>query len=171
MAKSKKPAPRQITPEELAAFHASVKEEKPVQTPERAKQLDKEAEKERKMFEEIGCRKVRIWSKTVEITGWNKKNESVFVKVNGEPSSYNWPFHKTIAFPFINFEVLEDFGYLERFSSGVEYRIGEERYGVKDDVVWANEEKYLSADERLESGSFRKFLEKHNDYTQKKCII
>lgn len=171
MAKSKKPAPRQITPEELAAFHNSVKEEKPVQTPERKQQLDKEAEKERKMFEEIGCRKVRIWSKTVEITGWNKKSESVFVKVNGEQSSYNWPFHKTIAFPFINFEVLEDCGYLEKFSSGMEYRIGEKRYGVKDDIVWANEEKYLSADERLESGSFRKFLEKHNGYTQTKCII
>ena len=171
MPKKSKPAPRQITPEELAAFHASVKEEKPVQTPERVQQLDKEAEKERKMFEEIGCRKVRIWSKTVEITGWNKKNESVFVKVNGEQSSYNWPFHPTIAFPFINFEVLEDQGYLEKFGNGDEYVIDGKRYGVKDDVIWAGGKRYLSSFEQVKYGSFRDFLAKHPVFTTKRTII
>jgi hypothetical protein len=170
MAKKSKPAPRQITSEELLAFHNSVKEEKPVQTPERVKQLDKEAEKERKMFEEIGCRKVRIWSKTVEITGWNKKNESVLVRVNGEQSSYNWPFHKTIAFLFINFEVLEDCGYLEMFSNGLEYQIDGKRYGVRDDVVWAGGKRYLSSSERAKFGSFAKFLE-GKDFFSKKTII
>ena len=171
MAKSKKPTPLKITPEELAAFHSSVKEDKPVQTPERAKKLDETAEKEKKMFEEIGCRKVRIWSKTIEITGWNKKNESVFVKVNGEPSSYNWPFHPTIAFPFINFEVIEDCGYLERFSNGAEYVIDGKRYGVKDDVIWAGGKRYLSSFEQVKYGSFRDFLAKHPVFTTKRTII
>jgi len=171
MAKSKKPTPRQISPEELLAFHNTVKEEKPVQTPERAKKLDEAAEKERKLFEEIGCRKVRIWSKTVEITGWNKKNESVFVKVNGEPSSYNWPFHPTIAFPFINFEVIENCGYLERFGNGEEYVIDGKRYGVKNDVIWAGGKRYLSSFEQVKYGSFRDFLAKHPVFTTKRTII
>jgi hypothetical protein len=170
MAKPKKPTPRPISPEELLAFHNAVKEEKPVQTPERAKKLDEASEKERKMFEEIGCRKVRIWSKTVEITGWNKKNESVFVKVNGEPSSYNWPFHPTIAFPFINFEVIEDQGYLERFSNGDEYVIEGKRYGVKDDVIWARGKRYLSSFEQVKYGSFAKFLDGKNFFSKKTII-
>ena len=171
MAKLKKQPPRQIPQEELFAFHNAVKEEKPVQTPERTKKLDEAAEKERKMFEEIGCRKVRIWLKTVEITGWNKKNESVFVRVNGEPSSYNWPFHKSIVFPFINFEVLEDYGYLEKFSNGTEYVIEGKRYGVKDDVIWAGGKRYLSSFEMVKYGSFRDFLAKHPVFTTKRTII
>lgn len=170
MAKLKKQPPRQIPQEELFAFHNAVKEEKPVQTPERTKKLDEAAEKERKMFEEIGCRRVRIWSKTVEITGWNKKDESVFVKVNGEPSSYNWPFHPTIAFPFINFEVLEDYGYLEKFSNGTEYVIEGKRYGVKDDVIWAGGKRYLSSFEQVKYGSFAKFLAGKNFFSKKTII-
>jgi len=170
MAKSKKPAPRQISQSELLAFHNAMKEEKTVQAPERAKKLDEAAEKERKMFEEIGCRRVRIWSKTVEITGWNKKNESVFVKVNGEPSSYSWPFHPTITFPFINFEVLEDCGYLERFSNGTEYTIDGKRYGVKNDVIWAGGKRYLSSFEQVEYGSFAKFLDGKNFFSKKTII-
>lgn len=170
MAKKSKPTPRQRTAEELLVFHNKVKEEKPVQTPERIKKLDEAAEKEKMMFEEIGCRKVRIWSKTVEITGWNKKNESVFVKVNGERSSYNWPFHPTIAFPFINFEVLEDCGYLEKFSNGTEYQIDGKRYGVKDDVIWAGGKRYLSSFEMVKYGSFSKFLE-GKEFFKKKTII
>lgn len=171
MAKSKKPVPRQISPEELLAFHNTVKEEKSFQTPERAKKLDEAAEKEKKMFEEIGCRKVRIWSKTVEITGWNKKNESVFVRVNGEPSSYNWPFHKSIVFPFINFEVLDDCGYLEKFGNGDEYVIEGKRYGVKEDVVWAGGKRYLSSKERASFGSFRDFLANNPVFTKKRTTI
>lgn len=171
MAKSKKPTPTKISPEQLLAFHNTVKEEKPVQTPERAKKLDEAAEKERKLFEEIGCQRVRIWSKTIEITGWNKKNESVFVKVNGEPSSYNWPFHKTIVFPFINFEVLEDCGYLERFGNGEEYVIEGKRYGVKNDVIWAGGKRYLSSFEMVKYGSFEKFLANHPVFTARKTII
>jgi hypothetical protein len=171
MAKSKKQPPRQISPEELLSFHTSVKESKPVHAPERAKKLDETAEKEQKVFEEIGCRKVRIWSKTVEITGWNKKNESVFVKVNGEPSSYNWPFHPTIAFPFINFEVLEDFGYLDRFANCEEYNVNGRRYAVKDDVVWAGGIRYISSHEKVKFGSFKTFLSKQQGFTVKKAII
>lgn len=170
MAKSKKPAPRQISPEELAAFHNAVKEERPVQTPERVKKLDETAEKERRVFEEIGCRKVRIWSKTVEITGWNKKNESVFVRVNGEPSSYNWPFHKSIVFPFINFEVLDDCGYLEKFGNGDEYVINGKRYGVKNDVIWAGGKRYLSSFEQVKYGSFAKFLDGKTFFSKKTII-
>lgn len=170
MAKSKKPVPRQISPEELLAFHNSVKEEKPVQTPERKQRLDDAAERSRRAFGEIGCRKVRIWSKSVEITGWNKKNESVFVKVNGELSSYSWPFHPNIAFPFINFEVLEDCGYLDRFSNGTEYQIDGKRYGVKADVVWAGGKRYLSTAERIRFGSFSKFLDGKNFFSKKTII-
>lgn len=169
MAKSKKPTPVKISPEQLLAFHNATKEE-PIQPIERKRKLDDAAEKEKKMFEEIGCRKVRIWSKTVEITGWNKKNESVFVKVNGEPSSYNWPFHPTIAFPFINFEVLEDYGYLEKFSNGTEYVIEGKRYGVKDDVIWAGGKRYLSSFEQVKYGSFAKFLAGKNFFSKKTII-
>lgn len=170
MAKKSKPIPRQITAEELAAFHNSVEESKPIQTPEKRQRLDEAAEKERKMFEEIGCRKVRIWSRTVEITGWNKKNESVLVRVNGEPSSYNWPFHGSVVFPFINFEVLEDCGYLDRFANGTEYRIDGKRYGVKNDVVWAGGKRYLSSFEQVKFGSFKSFLD-GKDFFSKKTII
>ncbi len=162
MAKPKKPAPRQFTLEELAAFQGS-----DIKLPDR-KPVKSEAE--RTVFDDIGCRKIRIWGRTIEITGWNKKEESVFVKVNGEPSSYSWPFHRTVAFPFINFEVLDDCDYLERFANGTEFVIDGKRYGVKDDVLWADDDGYLSAQKRVDKGSFTKFLA-GKEFSEKKCII
>lgn len=170
MAKSKKPAPRQISPEELLAFFNATKDDDGPIGPTIAK-----AENEEEIvndISEIGCKLVRMWGKRVEILGWEKKGESlVSVRVNGIVSAYKYPFHRYVMFPFINFEVLEDCGYLERFGNGTEYAIGGKRYGVKDDVVWAGGKRYLSSFEMVKFGSFEKFLAKHPVFKARRTII
>lgn len=126
---------------------------------------------------EIGCRSVRMWGKTVRVVEWREKWKSAVVviesggQIDGVVSTYNWPFHLNCVFPFINFEVLDDCGYLERFGNGEEYVIDGKRYGVKSDVVWAGGKRYLSSAERTGFGSFRDFLVKHPNHIMRKSII
>lgn len=127
-------------------------------------------DKNRSDISEIGCSLVRIWTRRVKILKWRDKGRSVVVEVDGEVSTYNWPFHTSIVFPFINFEVLEDCGYMDRLSNGTEYVIDGKRYGVKDDVVWAGGKRYLSSFEKVKFGSFHAFLV-GKEFCSKKTII
>ncbi len=166
----KKPPPRQISQEEIAAFFNATKDDDGPIGPTIAK-----AEKEEETVDEIseiGCKSIRMCGKKVEILGWEKKGEMlVSVRVNGVVSAYKYPFHRYIMFPFINLEILEDYGYLEKFGNGDEYVIEGKRYGVKEDVVWAGGKRYLSSKERASFGSFRDFLAKHPVFVKKKTII
>ena len=134
---------------------------------------DDTTKKSRNDREEIGCSKVRLWSRVVTVIEWADPFQSVVVEVNGEASRYKWPF--TCYDPFLNFEVLEDCGYLDKFANGLEYVHKEtgKRYGVKDDVVWAGGKRYLSSVERVKFGSFRDFLmrEGEGNFTVKRKII
>lgn len=126
---------------------------------------------------EIGCRRVRMGRKKVRIVEWREKWKSVVVVIesggylDGVVSTYNWPFHRECFLPFINFEVLDDCGYLDKFSNGEEYVIDGKRYGVRTDVVWAGGKRYLSSAERVDFGSFRDFLAKHPNHIMRKSII
>lgn len=106
---------------------------------------------------EIGCSLVRMGDKKVKVVEWHEKGKSVVVEVNGEVSRYSYPFK--IYQPFINFEVISDNGYLDRFSDADEYIVGDESYLVKKDEVWAiGSVGYLGSDARNSFGSFREFL-------------
>ena len=129
------------------------------------------SDKSRKDIAEIGCSLVRMGTKLVKIIEWDARNEFVVVTVDGELSMYKYPLHKNCYYRFIDFEVLEDCGYLEKFANGEEYVIDGKRYGVIGDVVWAGTKRYLSAKERVDFGSFRDFLAKQSDYSTKKAII
>lgn len=162
----KKSRPSTVTPDQLAAFFASTKDE-PAIPMVVVQKKSKEEEKRAREISEIGCTKVRLWTKTVTILGWREKFKTVEVTTEFGISAYEWPFN--VAFPFVNFEVLEDCGYLDRFGNGEEYVIDGKRYGVKDDVVWAGK-RYLSSFERAKFGSFREFL-KGKEFLLKKCVI
>ena len=164
----KKPNPP-VTQEQLAALFNSTKDEPTAPSPVRAQKISAADEKKQKELSEIGCTKVRLWSKTVEVLGWEKRNELVNVQTENGISAYEWPFN--VVFPFINLEIISDCGYLERFGNGDEYVIDGKRYGVKEDVVWAGGKRYLSSPERVRFGSFRDFLAKHPDHTAKRTVI
>ena len=129
------------------------------------------SDKSKKDILDIGCSLVRMGTKIVKIVEWDTRNESVVVIVDGEPSRYKYPLHKNIYHRFVDFEVIEDCGYLEKFANGEEYVIDGKRYGVIGDIVWAGTKRYLSAEERVRFGSFRDFLAKQSDYSTKKAII
>lgn len=129
-----------------------------------------DAKKSRQDIQEIGCSLVRMGQKTVRIVEWHEKWESVVVEVDGEVQRYTYPLHQNIYRRFVDFEVLEDCGYLDKFANGTEYIVNGKRYGVKDDVVWAGGKRYLSSEERAKFGSFEKFLA-GKDFFSKKTII
>lgn len=138
-----------------------------------------DTEKSANDIKEIGLSLCRIWGKIVRVIEWRDKWESVVVVIesgggpdvpDGTVSTYKYPLHGNY-FPFINFEVLEDCGYLEKFGNGDEYVIDGKRYGVKDDVIWAGGKRYLSSFEQVKYGSFRDFLAKHPVFTTKRTII
>ena len=170
MAKSKKQPPRQISKEELEAFFNATKDDV-VEKKEVVQKISAKQTKQEKDIAEIGCSLVRMGTKMVKVVEWDTRNESVVVIVDGEPSRYKYPLHKNIYHRFVDFEVIEDCGYLEKFANGEEYVIDEKRYGVIGDVVWAGTKRYLSAKERVNFGSFRDFLAKQSDYSTKKAII
>lgn len=165
----KKHNPSQVSQADLLAFFNSTKDEPTAPSPVRAQKISAADEKKQKELSEIGCTKVRLWSKTVEVLGWAKRNELVNVQTENGTAAYEWPFN--VVFPFINLEIIEDCGYLERFGNGDEYVIDGKRYGVRDDVVWAGGKRYLSSSEKANFGSFRDFLAKHPDHTVKRTII
>lgn len=169
MAKSKKSPPRQISQEEIAAFFNATKVAPVIPSPVRAQKISAEDEKKQKEMSEIGCTKARLYTKTVTVLGWAERFKLVKVMTEHGPAAYEWPFN--VAFPFINLEILEDCGYLEKFGNGHEYVIEGRRYGVKEDVVWAGGKRYLSSKERASFGSFRDFLAKHPVFAKKKTII
>lgn len=127
-----------------------------------------DSEKSRKDQQEIGCTLIRLWTKKVKIIEWHDRWKSVVVEVDGNVSRYQWPFN--IYNPFINLEIIEDCGYLDKFSNGEEYVIDGKRYGAKEDVVWAGTKRYLSSVERAKFGSFKKFLA-GKEFISKKSII
>lgn len=159
-----------VTQEQLAQFFEETKNgiEQPMSI-ERKQKVDEAEERRRKMILDIGCTKVRIWSKEVKIIEWAVKNEYVVVEVGGAISRYAWPFK--LYQPFVNLEILEDCGYLDRWATGDEYVVDGKRYGVKGDVVWAGGKRYLSSKERADFGSFEKFLAKQGEFTKKKAVI
>lgn len=164
----KKPSPSPVSQSDLAAFFNATKDEPIAPPPVRDQKISAEEEKRQRELSEIGCRKVRLWSKTVEVLGWAEKGRLVKVMTESGPSSYEWPFN--VVFPFINLEILDDCGYLDRFGNGEEYVIDGKRYGVKDDVVWAGGKRYLSSFEKVKFGSFRDFLV-GKEFCSKKTII
>lgn len=170
MPKSKKQPPRQIPKEELEAFFNATKDDV-VEKKEVVQKISAKQTKQEKDISEIGCSLVRMGTKLVKIVEWDTKNESVVVIVNGEPSKYKYPLHRNCYHRFVDFEVIEDCGYLEKFANGEEYVIGGKRYGVIDDVVWAGGKRYLSTEERMRFGPFRDFLAKQGSFTKKPAII
>lgn len=158
MAKSKKPPTLQ---QQYVQQYAAAQREK----------ISANSEKSKKDIMEIGCSLVRMGTKLVKIVEWDTKNESVVVIVGGEPTRYKYPLHKNIYRRFVDFEVIEDCGYLEKFANGEEYVVEGRRYGVIGDVVWAGTKRYLSAKERVDFGSFRDFLAKQELFTKKPAII
>lgn len=105
---------------------------------------DKDQERNEAHLLEIGCKKFRLWTKTVEPIKWHERWKIAEVLVNGHISRHEWPFHKTYE-PFFNFEVLEDINYLERFANGERVN---SRYGVKDDTLMVDG-KYLGTERFL----------------------
>lgn len=93
---------------------------------------------------EIGCKKFRLWTKTIEPTKWHERWKIAEVLVEGKISRYEWPFHKCYQ-PFFNFEVIEDIDYLERFANGERVN---GRYGVINDTLMVDG-KYLGTDRFL----------------------
>jgi hypothetical protein len=133
--------------------------------------ISRDEKKSMRDIAEIGCSLVRMSKKTVRIIEWNDRWKSVVCEVNGEVVRYNWPLHENCYYRFVDFEVIEDCGYLERFANGEEYTVNGRRYAVKDDVVWAGGIRYISSHEKVKFGSFKTFLSKQQGFTVKKAII
>ena len=133
-----------------------------------SKVTERVGEKSRKDLIAIGCEKVRMWDKWVEVVSWGDINATVVVKTPLGIARYQYPFK--VYHPFVNLEVVGD-GYLNMFSNGIEYRIGEDRYGVIGDICWAKNEEYLSSFERIAFGSFRDFLKKYEPRSVAICTL
>jgi len=167
MTRKPKSQPKQVSQADLLAFFN--KPEEPA-TPSiaRTQKIPAADEKRQRELSEIGCTKVRLYTKTVTVLGWREKRKHVEVQTENGIAAYDWPFK--VVFPFINLEIIEDCGYLEMFSNGEEYVIEGKRYGVRDDVVWVGGKRYLSSKEKVDFGSFRDFLA-GKEFILKKTII
>ncbi len=84
---------------------------------------------------EIGGEWFRMWTKKVQVLGWEERKKSVKVLVNGEKSTYNWPLHKLCAYhTAIHFEA--EPRYMEMFGNSRKITIGSDVYIVANDKVW-----------------------------------